>query len=246
LETSDDNSEKLQAMVLFNCFLDAQWILTKEEYFAKVLFREGILQSIENSGFKLDLPYEINKDDSVAFNFGDLLTHVPILERLKWKQFYKGVGTDIVPLDEAYKLLFFVIDNIRELETVKRYWRKRIENLDSEVTGDETWFSVRDREQTHQELHFLKQIDRETNQWRDLASMNFKPQVLDKYKNNNLCDIGSEHISFLRHDKTPVSIASFIIRNDVLMMFAKEFYNEPPIERSHWISYQIQSEQELQ
>ena len=54
--------------------------------------------------------------------------------------------------------------------------------MDSEVTGDEPWFSVRDREQTHQELHFLKQIDRETNQWRDLASMNFKPQVLDNTK----------------------------------------------------------------
>jgi len=75
--------------------------------------------------------------------------------------------------------------------------------------------------------------------------MNFKPQVLDKYKNNDLCDIGSEHISFLRHDKTPVSIASFIIRNNVLMMFAKEFYNVPPIERSHWLSYQMQSEQGL-
>ena len=186
------------------------------------------------------MPYEINKDGTISFNFGDLLTHVPILERLKWKQFYKG---DVVPIDEAYKLLFFDIENTQELEIVKDYWAKRIENLDSEVTADPPWFSAPDREQARQELHFLKQIDRETNQWRDLASMNFKPQVLDKYKNNDLCDIGSDHISFLRHDKTPVSIASFIIRNNVLMMFAKEFYNVPPIERSHWISYQIQSEQ---
>jgi hypothetical protein len=99
-------------------------------------------------------------------------------------------------------------------KTVKDYWKKRIENLDSGVTGDEPWFSARDREQTRQELHFLKQIDRETNQWRDLASMNFKPKVLDKYKNNDLCDIENDHISFLRHDKKPVSIASFIIRNN--------------------------------
>jgi hypothetical protein len=118
--------------------------------------------------------------------------------------------------------------------------------LDSRATGDEPWFSARDREQTRQELHFLKQIDRETNQWRDLASMNFKSQVLNKYRNNDLCDIGSEHISFLRHDKTPVSIASFIIRNNVLMMFAKEFYNVPSIERSYWRSYQIQNEQGLE
>jgi hypothetical protein len=72
--------------------------------------------------------------------------------------------------------------------------------LDSEVTGDEPWFSPQDREQTVQELHFLKQIDQQTNQWRDLTSMNFKPQVLDKYKNNELCDIGSDHITFLRHN----------------------------------------------
>ena len=76
--------------------------------------------------------------------------------------------------------------------------------------------------------------------------MDFKPQVLDKYKQNELCDIGSDHISFLRHDKTPASIAWFNIINNVLKMFAKEFYQVPPIERSHWYSYQIQSEQGLQ
>jgi hypothetical protein len=240
----------------YGMFLEAHFILTKEEYSSKVLFNdEELLQSIANSEFKdiffdLDLPYEKNKeeeeeDGTIAFNFGDLLTHVPILERLKWKQFYKGIRIDL-QINEAYKLLFFDIENTRELETVKDYWRKKcIENLDSEVTGDEPWFSASDREQTRQELRFLKQIDQQTNQWRDLTSMNFKPQVLDKYKNNDLCDIGSDHISFLRHDKkTTVSIVWFSIRNnDVLMMFAKEFNNVPPIERSHWIGYQIQSEQ---
>jgi hypothetical protein len=72
--------------------------------------------------------------------------------------------------------------------------------------------------------------------------MNFKPEVLDKYKNNDLCSIGSDYISFLRHDKTPASIALFNVRNNVLMMFAKEFNNIPPIERNHWDSYQLQSE----
>jgi hypothetical protein len=68
---------------------------------------------------------------------------------------------------------------------------------------------------------------------------------LDKYKNNELCDIGSDHITFLCHDKTSVSIAWFCIRNnnDVLMMLAKEFNNVPIIERNHWNSYQIQGEQ---
>jgi hypothetical protein len=75
--------------------------------------------------------------------------------------------------------------------------------------------------------------------------MVFRPQVLDKYRNNELCEIGSDHISFLRYDKkTSTSDASFIIKNnDVLMMYAKEFNKVPPIERNHWISYQIQKKE---
>ena len=162
--------------------------------------------------------------------------------RLMWKEFYQRIDTDVVPIDEAFKLLFFDIENTREIGTVKECWKKR---SDIEITGDQLWFSGSDREQTLQELHFLKQFDREINQWRDLTLMNFKPQVLDKYRNNDLCEIEHDHISFLRHDKTPVSTANFIIKNNVLMMHAKEFNNVPPIERSHWIGYQIQSEQAL-
>ena len=65
---------------------------------------------------------------SPKYNDSDLLTHVHIFERLKWKQFYKEIGTDIVPIDETYKLLFFDIENTRELKTVKDYRRKRVEN----------------------------------------------------------------------------------------------------------------------
>jgi hypothetical protein len=222
------------------CFIDAPYVLTKEEYSAKVLFDErGLLQSIQNNFDYLS--YEKNKDGTIAFNLGDLLTHVPIFERLKWKVFYQGI--EDVQMDYACnKLLFFDFQNASELEIVRDYWQARVENLLE--TEDQPWFTKKEKEQASAELHHLNQFDQETNQWRDLASMNFKPQVLDKYKNNDLCDIGSDHISFLRHDKTPVSIAWFCIRNnDVLMMLAKEFYNVPPIERSHWISYQIQSEQ---
>jgi hypothetical protein len=63
--------------------------------------------------------------------------------------------------------------------------------------------------------------------------MDFRPEVLDKYKNNELCEVDSTHISFLRHDKTPVSIAWFNIRKNVLMMYAKDFNNVPIIERDH-------------
>jgi hypothetical protein len=237
---------------MYGLFLEAPSVLSEKEYFANVLFEERLLQGIQNSEDRFDnkIPYEINKEDgTISFSFGDLLSQVPIVERLKWKQFYREIRTDIVvtiPIHEAYKLLFFDIESTWERKAVKDYWKKLIENLDSEITGDEPWFSEQDREQTRQESSYLKQINQETNEWRDLKTMNFKPQVLDKYKNNELCDIGSDHISFLRHDKTPVSIAWFNIINNVLKMFAKELNNVPPIERSYWQSYQLQSEQGLE
>jgi hypothetical protein len=100
--------------------LDAPFVLTKEEYSAKVLFDEGLFQSIQqNSKSNIDLPYERNKEDgaaaTIAFNFGDLLTHVPIFERLKRKEFY--LGTDIQN-EYADKLLFFDFENIRDLGAV--------------------------------------------------------------------------------------------------------------------------------
>jgi hypothetical protein len=70
-------------------FIDAPFVLTKEEYSAKVLFDEGLLESIQqNSKFNIDLPYDKSKGGAtIAFNFGDLLTYVPIYERLKWKEY---------------------------------------------------------------------------------------------------------------------------------------------------------------
>ena len=107
------------------------------------------------------------------------------------------------------------------------------------------WWTKRQKEQALEELHYLNQFDQETNQWRDLTWMDFRPQVLDKYRNNELCRIGSDHISFLRYDKkTSTSDVSFIIKNnDVLMIYAREFNKLPPIERNHWIRYQIQKKE---
>ena len=222
-------------------FLEAPSILTKEEYFGKVLFHGEALQSIQSSEFEPRISYEINKEDNtISFNFGDLLSNVPVFERLKWKQFYREIRITAanLPINEAYKLLFFDIK--LELKTIKDYWRKKsIESLESEVSGDEPWYTVQDREQTLQQSRFLKQIDQQTGQWRDLKSMDFKPEVLDKYKNNDLCSIASNHISFLRYDATTASIAWFNIINNVLRMFAKECNNIAPIERNHWDSYQI-------
>ena len=217
------------------CFIDAPFVLTKEEYSAKVLFDEGLLQSIENSRFSIDLSYERNIDGAtLAFNFGDLLTHVPIFERLKWKPFYQDID---IKIDYGDKLLFFDFENTHDLEVVQDYWQTRIDNLLE--AEDQPWFTKKDKEQAFQQLYYLNQFDKKTNQWRDLTWMDFMPEVLDKYRNNELCEIGSDRISFLRHNKTPISTTRFIIKNNVLMMYAKEFNNVPPMERNYWNHYQI-------
>jgi hypothetical protein len=81
---------------------------TQKEYFGKVLFNSEALQSIQSSEFEPRISYEINKEDggTISFNFGDLLSNVPVFERLKWKQFYKEIRiTADLPINEAYKLL---------------------------------------------------------------------------------------------------------------------------------------------
>jgi hypothetical protein len=76
----------------------------------------------------------------------------------------------------------------------------------------------------------------------DLRWLEFNLEVLDKYRNNELCMIGDDYISFLRSDKkTPVSDVNFLIKNNILMCYAKEFNNVPPMERNHWNHYQTQS-----
>jgi hypothetical protein len=72
----------------YGYFLDAPFVLTRKEYSAKVLLDEELLQTIQNN---IDLPYEKNKDGTIAFNFGDLPTHISIFERLNWKEFYRGI-----------------------------------------------------------------------------------------------------------------------------------------------------------
>jgi hypothetical protein len=70
-----------------------------------------------------------------------------------------------------------------------------------EESKDVPWWTEREQEQASQELHFLKQYDQEANEYRDIRWMYFRREVLDKYRNNDLCDIGSEHIIFLQQDK---------------------------------------------
>ena len=151
-------------MTFDGCFPDAPLILTEEEYFGKVLFDNALLYTsrffhwiindkqghIQNGEFKENfqwaLIYERDKDDhnAISFNFGDLLVYVPVDERLKWKEFYRG--TD-VQIDNADKLLLLFFDkyNDQDSDLVHKYWAKRIENL--EETEDLPWWTKREKEQ---------------------------------------------------------------------------------------------------
>ena len=80
----------------------------------------------------------------------------------------------------------------------------------------------------------------------------FRLGSLEKYKNNDLCEVGNNHISFLdlQEDKdrqikikTPVvaSTAKFYYTNieDTILMKAEDYLNIPPTERNHWQQHEI-------
>ena len=268
----DDDDNNNISIYDDGCFPDAAEILTEEEYFDKVIFDWDLLQSFGLFNWPINskqgvlinrqsnqkilewaLIYERYKHDngnqnSVAFNFGDLLLYVTIDERLKWKRFYQNTNIKIHREDKLL-MLFYDKNNNLDSNSVSKYWNGRIEN--SQETKDQPWFSKEDREQLSQELHFIKQptiVDqKQGNVYRDINWMYFRQAVLDKYRNNEFCDIGSEYISFLGKDKkTPASTVHFINRNFaniediVLMVQAQEYINVPPRERKpHWDQYEI-------
>jgi hypothetical protein len=121
-----------------------------------------------------------------------------------------------------------------------------------EEAEDSPWLTTTDIERVSEELHYIKQFDQATNEYRDIKWMYFRREVLNKYGYNDLCEIGSEYIRFLHHDKkTVASTVNFVNRNFaningiVLMVQAQEYINVPPTERSHWEQYEI-PESEIQ
>jgi hypothetical protein len=89
--------------------------------------------------------------------------------------------------------------------------------LEEEEPTDLPWWTEEEKEQRAKDLHFLKQptiIDqKQGNIWRDINWMYFKHAVLDKYRNNEFCDIvDQERISFSGYDKNLESTARFYSR----------------------------------
>ena len=68
----------------YGIFLEGASVLTKEEYFGKVLFHSEALQSIQSSEFEPRTSYEISKEDggTISFNYGDILSNVPVFESI--------------------------------------------------------------------------------------------------------------------------------------------------------------------
>ena len=61
-----------------------------------------------------------------------------------------------------------------------------------EKAKDSSWLTTTDIEQVSEELHYLKQLDQATNEYRDIRWIYFRLEVLNKYRNNDLCEIGGE------------------------------------------------------
>jgi hypothetical protein len=121
-----------------------------------------------------------------------------------------------------------------------------------EENEDLPWWTEEEEQQASKELHFLKQPDPETHEYRDIRWMYFRREVLDKYRNNEFCEIGSNYIRFLYPDKKePASTVNFNNRHFVniddvvLMLQAQDYIYIPPRQRPHWKSYEI-PESEIQ
>jgi hypothetical protein len=67
--------------------------------------------------------------------------------------------------------------------------------------------------------------------------MNFKPQVVEKYRNNNLVEIGVNHINFLNRDGDLECSVCYHSNKRKLMVQAREFCFVPEKECTHWLQF---------
>lgn len=210
-------------MELDGCFPDASEVLTDEEYFSKVGFKEDLLSTfnmyekdgtycwpinsrqgyIQKGRFRPDINDKTGRlewaiiyerypetPNTIYVNFGDLLAYISVVDRRRWKEHFKAIRA---PPAHAEKLLFF--ENDEELKVIEEYWNGRIDD------SDLPWFTAQQKEQVAKELHYLKQYDRENDEYRELRLLEFRREVLDKYRNNELCQVHDSYITFLRQDK---------------------------------------------
>jgi len=99
------------------------------------------------------------------------------------------------------------------------------------------WLSPKENDKISHELDYLDSVDPITGHWRDTQWMSFKPQVVDKYKNNNLVEIAVNHINFLNRDGDLECSVCYRPTKRKLMVQAREFCFVPEKERIHWLHF---------
>lgn len=101
------------------------------------------------------------------------------------------------------------------------------------------WLSPKENDKISHELDYLDSVDPITGHWRDTQWMSFKPQVVDKYRNNNLVEIAVNHINFLNRDGGLECSVCYRPTKRKLMVQAREFCFVPEKERTHWLHFII-------
>jgi hypothetical protein len=113
-----------------------------------------------------------------------------------------------------------------------------------------SWWTTEEKQQTNQQLLSLARAAAiinakvpflyERTNWEF-----FNPAVLDKYRNNELYEVGNDYVSFLELEqqndrKSAVSTTNFAnVKDIVLMVPAHEYFHTPPSERTHWEQHKM-------
>lgn len=115
--------------------------------------------------------------------------------------------------------------------------------------NDWSWWSPEEKQAAQRQLRSLAAaadiINSEVHGLYDWVNWKaFRQDVLDKYRNNEYCDIGNEHISFLdkpNDRNTSASAVRFHSANipGVIVLQSNSYLGIPPTERSHWNKHEI-------
>jgi hypothetical protein len=113
-----------------------------------------------------------------------------------------------------------------------------------------SWWTTEEKQQANRQLQSLARAAAIINEkvpylYERANWLCFNPAVLDKYRSNELCEVGDDYVSFLDLDndssrKLPISTVNFAnVKDIVLMVPAHEYFHAPPMEKAHWEQHKI-------
>jgi hypothetical protein len=206
LDTFDYELEKIHANIS-SC-------LSHEEYFAGVIFdsklvydlllagkinetycwqintREGYIQEgkfgDKHNYLKWTWIYRHITDDptKVRMNLGDLLVLVPLLQ---WKKYFVALDFGNQSQTIRAEILFANLKEAGERLVYLRYWEERIaEHIETEGLP---WVTEEESNKMFEEAIWLKNTPgpSDSQPYRDLIYQYFRPEVLDRYRDNKFC-----------------------------------------------------------